>query len=98
MTGPLLFTSKWIAIEPSVSCSRVELRTKARKLKGLMNLLADDIRNLNADAEDHDLLCLVESIQDVKETLQMFTDGIVEIEYSLYLAGQRQSRNLQSPL
>jgi hypothetical protein len=78
--------------------SRVELRTKARKLKGLMNLLADDIRNLNADAEDHDLLCLVESIQDVKETLQMFTDGIVEIEYSLYLAGQRQSRNLQSPL
>ena len=41
--------------------SRVELRTKARKLKGLMNLLADDIRNLNADAEDHDLLCLVVS-------------------------------------
>ena len=78
--------------------SRVELRTKARKLKGLMNPLADDIRNLNADAEDHDLLCLVKSIQDVKETLQMFTDGIVEIEYSLYLASQRQSRNLQPPL
>lgn len=78
--------------------SRVELRTKARKLKGLMNLLADDIRNLNVDAEDHDLLCLVESIQDVKETIQMFTDSIVELEYSLYLASQRQSRNLQSPL
>lgn len=78
--------------------SRVELRTKARKLKGLMNLLADDIRNLNVDAEDHDLLCLVESIQDVKETIQMFTDSIVELEYALYLASQRQSRNLQSPL
>ena len=78
--------------------SRVELRTKTRKLKGLMNLLADDIRNLNVDAEDHDLLCLVESIQDVKETIQMFTDSIVELEYSLYLASQRQSRNLQSPL
>lgn len=78
--------------------SRVELRTRARKLKGLMNLLADDIRNLNADADDHDLLCLVESIQDVKETLQMFTDGIVELEYALYLSSQKQSRNLQSPL
>ena len=78
--------------------SRVELRTRARKLRGLVNLLADDIRNLNADADDHDLLCLVESINDVKETIQMFTDGIVELEYALYLASQRQSRNLQSPL
>lgn len=78
--------------------SRVELRTRARKLKGLMNLLADDICHLNADAEDHDLLCLVESINDVKETIQMFTDGIVELEYALYLASQRQSRNLQTPL
>lgn len=78
--------------------SRVELRTRARKLKGLMNLLADDIYHLNADAEDHDLICLVESIHDVKETLQMFMDGIVELEYALYLAGQRQSRDLQTPL
>lgn len=78
--------------------SRMELRTRARKLKGLMNLLADDIYHLNADAEDHDLLCLVESISDTKETLRMFTDGIVELEYALYLASQRQSRDLQSPL
>lgn len=77
---------------------RVELRTRARKLKGLMNLLADDIYHLNADAEVYDLMCLVESIHDAKETLQMFTDGIVELEYALYLASQRQSRDLQSPL
>lgn len=78
--------------------SRVELRTKARNLKGLLNLLVDDIYHLNADAEDYDLMCLVESIRDTKETLRMFTDGVVELEYALYLASQRQSRDLQSPL
>lgn len=72
--------------------SRIEIRTKARKLKGLMNLLADDIYHLNADAEDYDLMCLPETIKDVKETLQMFTDGIVELEYALYLSTQKRSR------
>lgn len=72
--------------------SRIELRTRARKLKGLLNLLADDIYTLNSDAEDYDLVCLPESITDVKETLQMFADGIVEFEYVLYLTTQKRSR------
>ena len=72
--------------------SRIELRTRARKLKGLLNLLADDICTLNSDAEDYDLICLPESITDVKETLQMFADGIVELEYVLYLTNQKRSR------
>lgn len=72
--------------------SRIELRTRARKLKGLLNLLADDIYTLNSDAEDYDLVCLPESITDVKETLQMFADGIVELEYVLYLTTQKRSR------
>lgn len=72
--------------------SRIELRTRARKLKGLLNLLADDIYTLNSDAEDYDLVCLPESITDVKETLQMFADGIVELEYVLYLTNQKRSR------
>ena len=72
---------------------RIELRTKARKLKGLMNLLTDDIHNLNSDAEDYDLVYLPESITDVKETLQMFMDGIIELEYVLYLVNQKHSRN-----
>ena len=75
--------------------SRVEIRSKARKLKGLTNLLLDDIHHLITDAEDYDLICLVESIHDMKETLQMFTDGVVELEYALYLANQRQPRDLQ---
>lgn len=78
--------------------TRIELRTRARKLKGLLNLLADDIYNLNSDAEDYDLVCLPESINDVKETLQMFADGLVELEYVLYLSNQKRSRNLQPPL
>lgn len=72
--------------------SRVEIRTKARKLKGLMNLLADDIYHLNSDAEDYNLMCLPESIQDVKETLQMFVDGITELEYALYLINHKRSQ------
>lgn len=72
--------------------SRIELRTRARKLKGLLNLLVDDICTLNSDAEDYDLVCLPESINDVKETLQMFADGIVELEYVLYLTNQKRSR------
>ena len=72
--------------------SRIELRTRARKLKGLLNLLVDDICTLNSDAENYDLVCLPESITDVKETLQMFADGIVELEYVLYLTNQKRSR------
>lgn len=72
--------------------SRIELRTRARKLKGLLNLLVDDICTLNSDAENYDLVCLPESINDVKETLQMFADGIVELEYVLYLTNQKRSR------
>lgn len=78
--------------------SRIEIRTKARKMRGLLNLLTDDIYHLNADAEDYDLVCLPESIKDVRSTLQMLTDEIVELEYTLYLTEQNRSRNQQAPL
>lgn len=71
---------------------RVEMRQRARRLKGLLNLLTDDIYHVNADASDFDLLCLEESINDAKSTLQMFTDGITELEYTLYLSNQKRSR------
>lgn len=78
--------------------TRIEVRTKARKIRGLMNLLTDDVYHLNVDAEDYDLTCLPESIKDVRDTLQMLTDEIVELEYMLYLNESKHSRNLQSPL
>ena len=71
---------------------RINMRKQARRLRGLLNLLTDDIYHVNADAEDYDLVCLTESISDVKETLQLFTDGITELEYSLYLSKQERSR------
>ena len=72
---------------------RIEMRKRARRLKGLVNLLADDIYHVNADASDFDLLCLSESINDAKSTLQMLIDGTTELEYTLYLSNQKQSRN-----
>ena len=72
---------------------RVEMRQRARRLKGVLNLLTDDIYHVNADASDFDLLCLGESINDTKNTLQMLADGITELEYTLYLSNQKQARN-----
>lgn len=71
---------------------RVEMRTKSRRLKGLLNLLTDDIHHINSDSEDFDLICLEESINDAKETLQMFVDGVTELEYVLYLSKHDRSR------
>ena len=71
---------------------RVEMRQRARRLKGLLNLLADDIYHVNADAEDFDLLCLSESISDTKNTIQMLIDSATELEYTLYLSNKERSR------
>ena len=71
---------------------RVEMRTKSRRLKGLLNLLTDDVFHINSDSEDFDLVCLEESINDAKETLQMFVDGVTELEYVLYLSKNDRSR------
>lgn len=72
---------------------RIEMRQKARRLKGLLNLLTDDIYHTNEDAGDFDLTCLAESINDTKNTLQMLIDGTAELEYTLYLANQKHTRN-----
>ena len=72
---------------------RMEMRQKARKLRGLLNLLTDDIYHVNVDAKDFDLVCLSESLTDTKNTLQMFIDSTTELEYILYLSNQARSRN-----
>ena len=77
---------------------RIEMRQRARKLRGLLNLLTDDIYHVNADAKDFDLMCLTESINDTKNTLQMLIDSTTELEYTLYLSNQQQSRGKQVPL
>lgn len=71
---------------------RIEMRQRARRLKGLLNLLTDDIYHVNADASDYDLLCLSESLNDTKNTLQMLIDSAAELEYTLYLSNRERTR------
>jgi hypothetical protein len=77
---------------------RIEMRQKARKLRGLLNLLTDDIYHVNEDAKDFDLICLNESLTDTKNTLQMLIDSTVDLEYTLYLSQQEYSRQKQTVL
>jgi hypothetical protein len=72
---------------------RIDMKKKARRVRGLLNLLTDDVYHVSSDADDFDLLCLEESINDTKETLQMIIDAVTELEYDLYLAKAHDSRN-----
>lgn len=64
---------------------RRDMRTRTRAIQGMVNLLVDDARYMNIDANDFDLIGLGESIREAKETLKSLTDHIVELEYNLYL-------------
>ena len=72
---------------------RIDMRKKARKIRGILNLLTDDVYHLKADADDYDLICLGESISDTKDSIQMLIDAVMELEYDLYLSTQDHSRN-----
>lgn len=69
---------------------KLNMKKRARIAAGIVNLLQDDVDHIKADANDFDLICLEESIKDVKTTLQMLTDNITEIEYMLYLANSKE--------
>ena len=72
--------------------SKLEIKKRARMCDGMLNLLQDDIRQLRADADDFDIICLKEALKDTRSTLQMFVDNITEIEYLLYLLKSGESR------
>ena len=73
-------------MSPSV---KTDMKKKAKITEGILNLLKDDIYQLRADANDFDLICLEESIRDTKNTIQMLSDNVKEIEYMLYLINSR---------
>lgn len=64
---------------------KLEVRKKARTIKGLVNLLQNDATYICADADDFDLIGLGESIPEMKDTIQKLIDYVVELEYDLYL-------------
>ena len=70
---------------------KVDMKKRARIAAGILNLLTDDINHIRADANDFDLICLEESLRDAKNTLQMLTDNIMELEYMLYLINSKEA-------
>ena len=64
---------------------KLEMRKKARTIKGLVNLLQNDATYICADADDFDLVGLGESIPEMKDTIQKLIDYVMELEYDLYL-------------
>lgn len=71
---------------------KLNMKKRARIASGIVNLLRDDIDHIKADTHDFDLVCLEESLRDVKDTMRMLTDNITEIEYMLYLVNSGDSR------
>jgi hypothetical protein len=69
-----------------------EMRTRAQMIRGLINLLKDDADYICSDTDDFDLIGLGESIREAKETVQTLIDHIMELEYSLYLTKNEESR------
>ena len=71
---------------------KLNMKKRARIASGIVNLLRDDVEHIKADTNDFDLICLEESLKDIKDTLRMLTDNITEIEYMLYLVNSGDSR------
>jgi hypothetical protein len=70
---------------------KMEMKSRARMVSGLVNLLRDDADQLSADTGDFDLICLEESIKDTKSTIQMLIDNVTELEYLMYLSRKGES-------
>ena len=71
---------------------KLDMKKKAQTIRGLVNLLKDDADYICVDANDFDLIGLGESIPEVKDTIQILIDNVMELEYYLYLCNQRESR------
>lgn len=66
--------------------AKVDIRRKARMIRGTINLLVDDASYICADADDFDLVGLGESIPEAKATVEKLIDHIADLEYAIYLS------------
>ena len=69
-----------------------EMKDRAWLVRGLVNALNYDAEYIFADVENCDIMCMNESIQDAKNTIQSLIDNVTELEYLLYLLTQPDSR------
>jgi hypothetical protein len=65
---------------------KIDVRRKARMIRGTINLLVDDASYICSDADDFDLVGLRESIPEAKETVEKLIDHIADLEYAVYLS------------
>lgn len=70
-----------------------EMKERARLTRCLVNALGHDADYIYSDVESYDLICMSESLQETKDTLQKLIDNIMELEYLLYLLKNEDSRN-----
>lgn len=69
--------------------AKVEIRRKARIIRGTTNLLVNDVSYICSDADDFDLVALGESIPEFKATIEQLVDHVAELEYAVYLSRQK---------
>ena len=68
--------------------NKMAMRGNARLIKGLVNLLLDDVEQIYADIDSYDIDGLEEAIREAKRTTQRLNDSIIDLEYCLYQAKQ----------
>lgn len=67
------------------------IRSKARLIYGLLNVLEYDVDNLRLDVHTCEIANLMRTIRDTNTTLENLIDIVAEIEYLLYLYDSEES-------
>lgn len=68
------------------------IRSKARLIYGLLNVLKYDVDNLRMDVHTCEVVNLMKTIRDTNMTLENLIDLVAEIEYLLYLHSSDESQ------
>lgn len=64
---------------------KLQMKTRVALLKGLVNVLKDDIDMVYKDVDTFNMFMIDESIREAKETNKRMIDTLKEIEYIIYL-------------
>ena len=72
--------------------TKQEMMERARLVRGLANALTHDAEYIYDDVRTYDIVCMTESIRDIRETINKLIDNVTELEYMLYLAKRGESR------
>ena len=69
-----------------------EIKTRCCVVRGLANLLVDDVDYICADADRFDLFSIDNSIQEARKTIELMIETMAELEYAIYLKQNANSR------